>query len=50
MRGYVDIDNGLENNEDSPIAKDALVFMAVSINGSWKIPIAYFFIDGMSGV
>ena len=50
MRGYVDIGNGLENNDDSPIAKDALVFMAVSINGSWKIPIAYFFIDGMSGV
>eukprot|EP00794_Sanderia_malayensis_P001534 gene1534-1697_t len=30
-------------------AKDALVFMAVHVNGSWKVPLAYFFIDGLSG-
>ena len=33
----------------SPVAKDALVFMVVSINGSWKVPCAYFFVDGLSG-
>lgn len=26
------------------------VFMVVALNGSWKIPIAYFFVDAMSDV
>jgi len=48
--GYVDI--GSDNNDDddsSPVAKDALVFMVVSVNSYWKISIAYLFIDGLSG-
>ena len=32
------------------MAKDALVFMVVSIKDSWKVPCGYFFIDGLSGV
>ena len=31
-----------------PVAKDVLVLMAVCINGSWKVPCGYFFIDGLS--
>jgi len=48
--GYVDI--GSDNNDDddsSSVAKDALVFMVVSVNSYWKISIAYLFIDGLSG-
>ena len=30
-------------------ALNALVFMVVSLNDSWKVPIAYFLIDGLSG-
>lgn len=49
FRGYVDI--GAETNDDDSkaLVKDALVFMAVGVNGSWKIPIAYFFIYGLNG-
>ncbi|KAK6168807.1 hypothetical protein SNE40_019984 [Patella caerulea] len=47
-QGYIDM--GTELDEDSlPLAKEFLTFMAVSINGSWKLPIGYFFIDGMRG-
>ena len=46
--GFVDFGNGIED-DSSPVAKDALVFMAVHVNGSWKVPFAYFFIDGLSG-
>ena len=46
--GYVDI--GAETTDDSaPVAEDALVLMAVSLNESWKIPIAYFLVDGLTG-
>eukprot|EP00794_Sanderia_malayensis_P012242 gene12242-13503_t len=47
-RGYVDIGDG--NDDDSlPVAKDVLVFMVVAVNSSWKVPCAYFFIDGLTG-
>ncbi|PIK44382.1 putative THAP domain-containing protein 9-like [Apostichopus japonicus] len=48
FHGYVDIGSG--NSDDSaPVAKDALVLMAVSVDQSWKIPLGYFLINGMSG-
>ena len=47
--GYVDIGNDAPDDDSSPVAKDALVFMVVSVNASWKVPIAYFLIDGMNG-
>jgi hypothetical protein len=49
FRGYVDVGNGVDENDSSPVAKDALVLMAVAINGSWKVPCGYFFVDGLSG-
>lgn len=45
--GYVDL--GSEINCDSgTIAKEALVFLVNCINGSWKIPIGFFLIAGIS--
>ena len=38
FRGYVDVGNGIDENDSSPVAKDALVLMAVAVNGSWKVP------------
>lgn len=36
---------------DNPImATNALVFMAVSLNESWKVPIGYFLIKGLSSI
>jgi len=46
--GYVDIGAGFFDDA-TPMAKDALVLMAVCVNGSWKIPLGYFLIDGMTG-
>ena len=48
-RGYVDLGNDVEDDDSAPLAKDALVFMVVGINESWKVPVGYFFIDGLSG-
>ena len=48
--GFVDLGNGASDDDDSaPLAKDALVFMVVHVNGSWKVPCAYFLIDGLNG-
>ena len=50
FRGYVDLgaDNDVED-DSTPQAKEALVFMVVCVNSSWKIPCAYFLIEGLSG-
>jgi len=31
-----------------PRAKEALVFMLVAINSNWKIPVAYFLVNGLN--
>ena len=49
FRGYVDLGCDNDSDESSAVAKDLLVIMAVCVNGAWKIPIAYFFIDGFIG-
>ena len=41
--------NGANDDNSAPVAKDALVFMVVHINGSWKVPCAYFLVDGLEG-
>ena len=46
--GYVDLGNGI-NDDSLPVAADALVFMVVSVDGSWKVPCGYFFVNGLSG-
>lgn len=38
----------MENSDNVPLAKNALVFMAVCVNGGWKVPIRYFLIDSMN--
>lgn len=49
FRGYVDV--GTDINDDTlPPATEALVFMVVTLDGSWKLPCAYFLIVGMTGI
>ena len=48
FQGYVDTGNRADD-DSLPVAKEALVFMVVYINASWKVPRGYFFIDGFSG-
>ena len=49
FRGYVDLGNDVKDDDSAPIAKDALVFMVVGVNETWKVPVGYFFVDGLSG-
>lgn len=43
--GFVNFGNNVNNDQ---LAKDALIFMLTCVNGSWKIPLGYFLIDGIS--
>lgn len=43
--GYVNLGSG---NDVTSEAKEALVFLLVGLNASWKAPIAYFFTAGLS--
>ena len=47
-RGYVDLGDSIDD-DSSPMAKDALVFMVVNVSGSWIVPCAYFLVDGLRG-
>ncbi|GFN81903.1 THAP domain-containing protein 9 [Plakobranchus ocellatus] len=46
--GFIDIGSGV-TDDGAPAATQALVFMVVCVNGSWKVPIGFFFIHGMTG-
>ena len=48
FRGYVDLGTGI-NDDSLPEATDTLVFMAVSVNSSWKVPCGYFLVNGLTG-
>ncbi|KAK7879526.1 hypothetical protein WMY93_033763 [Mugilogobius chulae] len=45
---YVDLGCGIVD-DSLPPARDALVVMVVAIDDSWKLPVAYFFIDSLTG-
>ncbi|KAL4085161.1 hypothetical protein QTP88_027453 [Uroleucon formosanum] len=49
-QGYIDFGLGgkTEEMDNLPYAKDAFVIMVVGINTSWKVPIAYYLINGIS--
>ena len=47
VRGYVDVGTKIECSDTIPIAKDALVMMVVALDGSWKLLICYFLINGI---
>lgn len=46
--GYIDLGTNLDA-DNLPEAKEALVFMVVAVNDSWKVPVGYFLIDGLCG-
>lgn len=45
ITGFVDMGNGQKTTDE---AKQALVFMVSSLEGKWRVPIAYFLINGLS--
>lgn len=40
--------NFIYDGDDIPIAKN--VFLMVDLNGYWRLPVGYLFIDGLSSV
>ena len=46
--GFVNLVQNLDNNS-LPVATNALVIMLVPLNSNWKVPIAYYLTDGLSG-
>ena len=43
------MDFGANVDDDAlPVAKEALVYLDVSVNAHWKIPVGYFLIDGLT--
>lgn len=44
--GNVDMGHGISNDAQT-LAKEALVFLVVGINASWKVPVGYFLSDGI---
>ncbi len=48
FRGQVDL-GGFDVQDNDVMATQALVFLVVCANESWKLPIAFFFIHGLDG-
>ena len=46
-QGVVDLGDEREVGDDEKLASDALVFMLVAVNSFWKVPLGYFFINGL---
>lgn len=46
LTGYIDCGADITSDE-LPVAREALTFLVNAINGNWKIPIAYFLINGL---
>ena len=47
--GYVDMGVPADDLAGLPMAKEALVFLLVSLTEKWKVPVGYFLIDGLHG-
>lgn len=46
--GYVDFGYQI-NDEEAPLAREAIVFNLVGINSAWKVPLGYFLISSITG-
>lgn len=49
FHGYVDFGNQFEDVSTEPVvAKEVLTFMVNALNDRWKIPVAYFLVNGLN--
>lgn len=46
--GYVNVGTNIMEDDRRQYATEAFVLMVVAVNAHWKLPIAYFFIDGLN--
>src|SRR5688572_2750174 len=45
--GFVDLGTGIDD-DSMPVATEVLMFIVVPLNAAWKLPVAYFLIDGLA--
>lgn len=48
QQGFINYGAGKLDHDGLPRAKEALVFMLVALNSHWKVPAAYFLVNGLS--
>lgn len=48
--GFADTGRSAHGQDSLPLAKDALVYLITGVDDDFKIPVAYFFINGLNGV
>jgi len=48
QQGFINYGAGKLDSDGLPRAKEALVFMLVALNSNWKIPVAYFLVNGLN--
>lgn len=46
--GFANYGHTTDQSDSLPVAKEALVFMLTCLNGSWKLPIGYFLVNGVT--
>ena len=46
IHGFTDIGNGPQDDGDSPQATKVLMVIGVGLNGSWRLPLAYYLTNG----
>ena len=49
FRGYSDLGDAMEPDDEGLLAREALFFMVVSPNAGYKVPVGFFLLAGMSG-
>lgn len=47
--GFIDLGRKIEDQNNLPLAKEALVFLVSGVNEDFKIPVAYFLSNGLTG-
>lgn len=47
--GLIDLGNELIDRDSTVPATNALVYLVNSVNGYWKIPVAYYFVNSLTG-
>lgn len=48
LQGYINYGHKINDSDAMPKATEVLVFLIVALNSHWKIPVAYFLINGLT--
>ena len=48
--GFIDFGTELKDDDNLPLASEAMVFMIVAVNSSFKVPVGYFFTDSLDAL